>query len=137
MASICLCWIFWIFFVENRATFLTLLGSHFLGDDEDDSILMFLFMPHVRKTQLYEMRVDYAPCWGQKHYCNSVKMMNMFISITASRLTQARQPYRRVFLLQECLSCKLKYYEMFNQFSTHQKCGRSVNLPKPPAILHE
>ena len=98
-ASICLCWIFWIFFVENRATFLTLLGSHFLSDDEDDSILMFLFMPHVRKTQLYEMGVDYAPCWGQKHYCNSVKMMNMFISITASRLTQARQPYRRVFLL--------------------------------------
>ena len=87
------------FFVENRATFLTLLGSHFLGDDEDDSILMFLFMPHVRKTQLYEMRVDYAPCWGQKHYCNSVKMMNMFISITASRLTQARQPYRKVALL--------------------------------------
>ena len=22
-------------------------------------------------------------------------------------------------------------YEMFNQFSTHQKCGRNVNLPKP------
>ena len=83
------------FFVENRATFLTLLGSHFLSGDEDDSILMFLFMPHVRKTQLYEMGVDYAPCWGQKHYCNSVKMMNMFMSITASRLTQAGNPIEK------------------------------------------
>ena len=85
------------FFAENRATFLTLLGSHFLCDDEDDSILMFLFMPHVRKTQLYEMGVDYAPCWGQKHYCNSVKMMNMFISTTDIRPTRARQPYQREF----------------------------------------